>query len=89
MDQNKMSIEIEGKELIFETGKIARQANGSIMLHVGDTTILTTACATKTGSEEIDFLPLTSRLPRKITHRLGKHLVDLLKEKEDQNLKKF
>lgn len=47
-----------GKELIFETGKIAKQASGSVMLHCGETTILATACATPGPLEGADFLPL-------------------------------
>ena len=58
MERKKKTFEIEGKKITLETGKIARQANGSILLHQGDTTILTTACASKEAMEEIDFLPL-------------------------------
>ena len=58
MERNKISIDLNGKEIILETGKIAKQANGSVLLHAGDTTILSTACASKTSSEEVDFLPL-------------------------------
>ncbi len=58
IDDNKLIINLEGKELIFETGKIARQANGSVMLHCGETTLLSSACKSETASEEIDFLPL-------------------------------
>ena len=58
MKRKILKIEIEGRTLVFETGKIAKQANGSVMLHCGETTLLATACAPKTASEEIDFLPL-------------------------------
>ncbi|HRW58254.1 MAG TPA: polyribonucleotide nucleotidyltransferase [Chlamydiales bacterium] len=54
----QMTVEIDDKKLIFETGKIAKQANGSVMLHCGETTILSTACAKKTAEETVDFLPL-------------------------------
>ena len=57
-DQKHASVSVGGKEIIFETGKIARQANGSVMLRCGDTAILSTACMSKTASNEIDFLPL-------------------------------
>lgn len=58
MSHSKMSFTIEGKEITLETGKIARQANGSVLIHCGETTILATACATKEGLEDVDFLPL-------------------------------
>ena len=58
MDRNKISFTIEGKEIILETGLIAKQANGAVLLHVGDTTILSTVCASKKSLEDIDFLPL-------------------------------
>lgn len=58
---NKKHITIDlgnNKKLTFETGQIARQAHGSILLHCGDTTILATACASKLPLEDADFLPL-------------------------------
>ena len=58
MERKTKTFEIEGKEITLETGKIARQANGSVLLHCGDTTILTTACASKKSLEDVDFLPL-------------------------------
>ena len=48
-----------GKTLSLETGKIARQANGSIVIKYGKTTILCTATAKKTANPDIDFFPLT------------------------------
>ena len=58
MDKKKLSMTIAGKEIVLETGKIARQANGSVTLQSGDTVILATACASKTASTEMDFFPL-------------------------------
>lgn len=54
----QLHVSVGGKTLTFETGKIARQANCSIMLQCGETILLTTVCSAKTASEEIDFLPL-------------------------------
>ncbi len=53
-----LEIEVSGINLIFETGVLAKHANGSIILKANDTTILSTVCATKTASEEVDFFPL-------------------------------
>jgi polyribonucleotide nucleotidyltransferase len=58
MDKNRLTISVAGRELVFETGKIARQANGSVILTSGDTVILATACANKSVSPDIDFFPL-------------------------------
>ncbi len=53
-----ITIPVGNKTLKFETGKVARQANGSIMLHCGDTVVFASACAAPTASAEIDFFPL-------------------------------
>lgn len=58
MSHSTMEVEVAGQELIFETGKIARQANGSVVLRVEDTVVFSTACASSQGGENIDFLPL-------------------------------
>ena len=52
------SVTINGRELTFETGKIARQAKGAVTLRSGDTLLLGTACRSEKASEDIDFLPL-------------------------------
>ncbi|MCB1180613.1 MAG: polyribonucleotide nucleotidyltransferase [Chlamydiia bacterium] len=48
----------EGKQLQFETGKIARQANGAVLVRLGETIVFTSVCAEKTTAEDTDFLPL-------------------------------
>jgi polyribonucleotide nucleotidyltransferase len=58
MERKTKTFEIEGKKITLETGKIARQANGAILLHQGDTTILTTVCANNEVMADVDFLPL-------------------------------
>ena len=55
----KKEITWGGKKLSLETGQIARQANGSIILRSGDTIILATAVAAKKVNPETDFFPLT------------------------------
>jgi len=47
------------KKLILETGRVARQADGAVMLTCGDTVILATAVAAKQAKPDIDFFPLT------------------------------
>lgn len=58
MEKKTIEIPVGKKKLIFETGKIARQAGGAVVVHCEDTTVMATACASKTASSEIDFLPL-------------------------------
>src|SRR5689334_4009828 len=55
----KQTIQVGGKELTLETGKIAKQANGAVVLSCGDTMVLTTAVGTLKPREGIDFFPLT------------------------------
>jgi polyribonucleotide nucleotidyltransferase len=55
----KESIQLAGKELTIETGKMAKQADGSVVVRYGDTMVLVTACGGKSPREGIDFLPLT------------------------------
>ncbi len=53
-----LAISVGKKTLKFETGKIARQANGAVMLRCEDTVVFASACAAPTASSEIDFFPL-------------------------------
>jgi len=54
----KKEIEIGGKILSIETGKYAKQANGSVMVRYGDTMVLVTAVASKETKEDQGFFPL-------------------------------
>ncbi len=55
----KKSIITGGKEISIETGKLAKQADGSVVLRMGDTMILATVVAARDAKEGVDFLPLT------------------------------
>ena len=50
MHKETLTVTIGSKTLRFETGVVARQANGSVMLHCGETVILSTACAAPTAA---------------------------------------
>ena len=50
---------IQGKEIILETGHLAKQANGSVVLRCGETVLLATATMAKEPREGADFFPLT------------------------------
>jgi polyribonucleotide nucleotidyltransferase len=53
----RVSVEIEGKEISFETGKLAKQASGAVVVRAGDSMVLCTATAG--NLRDVDFLPLT------------------------------
>lgn len=50
---------VSGKEIVFETGRLAKQASGAVLVTCGETVVLVTAVAEKQGREGIDFFPLT------------------------------
>lgn len=58
MEINKFSIEVGGRSLIVESGKLAGLADGSVTVQYGDTVILATAVMSKNMREGIDFFPL-------------------------------
>jgi polyribonucleotide nucleotidyltransferase len=55
----KESIRLGDRDLMVETGRVARQANGSVIIRYGDTMLLCAATAANTPREGIDFFPLT------------------------------
>jgi len=59
MREISKSVEIDGKTLSFEIGKIAKQAGGSTVVRMGDTMVLVTACSSPDIRQGVDFLPLT------------------------------
>jgi polyribonucleotide nucleotidyltransferase len=52
-------ISIGRQSISIETGRLAKQADGSVVVRLGDTMVLVTACTASTAREGIDFLPLT------------------------------
>ncbi|NGX61938.1 MAG: Polyribonucleotide nucleotidyltransferase [Chlamydiae bacterium] len=68
----------EDKELIFETGKIAKQANGSVLLKMGETFLFASACGVLEPADEIDFLPLRVDYQEKFSS-VGKTLGGFIK----------
>ena len=52
-------LQIGSKTLSFETGKLAKQADGAVLVRFGDSVVLVTACRAANPRENIDFLPLT------------------------------
>src|SRR5579863_7823964 len=59
-DVSEVSVHLAGgKQLSFETGKLAKQAHGSVVVRIGETVVLATATANPDPREGIDFFPLT------------------------------
>jgi polyribonucleotide nucleotidyltransferase len=54
-----LSVEIAGREITFETGKLAKQADGAVVVREGDTVVLATAQGKTEAREGADFFPLT------------------------------
>ncbi|HXV78089.1 MAG TPA: polyribonucleotide nucleotidyltransferase [Candidatus Polarisedimenticolaceae bacterium] len=67
----RKEIEIGGKPLIVESGRLAKQADGAVTVRYGDTVVLVTAVSSATPREGVDFLPLTVDY-REATYAAGK-----------------
>jgi len=65
MNIQKVSTELGGKTLTIETGRLAKQAHGSVLVTYGETMALVTVCSAKKPKENIDFLPLTVEFAEK------------------------
>ncbi|HUF46258.1 MAG TPA: polyribonucleotide nucleotidyltransferase [Vicinamibacterales bacterium] len=59
MDIQRRDITLGSRTLSIETGKLAKQADGAVVMRSGDTMVLVTACHAAHARENIDFLPLT------------------------------
>ncbi len=62
----KVEAQIDGKIISIETGKLAKQASGSIVIQSGETVVLVTAVAGKENKPELGFLPLTIEYQEKL-----------------------
>ena len=70
-NEYKKEIELGGRNLVFETGKIARQADGAVMVTYGETMVMCTAVGAKNPRADLDFFPLTVNYQEK-TFAAGK-----------------
>ncbi len=64
-DIKKVSTEMGGKTLTIETGKLAKQADGAVLVSYGDTRVLVTACSAAEPKPNADFFPLTVEFAEK------------------------
>ncbi len=65
------SMELAGRTLTVDVGRVAAQANGSVFMHYGDTVVLSTATASEKPREGIDFFPLSVEYEEKL-YSVGK-----------------
>ncbi|MDY3919570.1 MAG: polyribonucleotide nucleotidyltransferase [Candidatus Limivivens sp.] len=65
------SMELAGRTLTVDVGRVAKQANGAAFMHYGDTTVLSTATASDKPREGIDFFPLSVEYEEKM-YAVGK-----------------
>ncbi|MFC1545827.1 polyribonucleotide nucleotidyltransferase [Pseudomonadota bacterium] len=72
-DVNTTKATVGGREISFETGRVARQAGGSVLAQVGDVVVHVAATAAKTPLQGVDFLPLTVHYQEK-TYAAGRFL---------------
>ena len=70
-DVKKVELEWAGKNLTIETGKIARQADASVIVTYGGTTVMTNVVAAKKAKPDMDFFPLTVNYQEKF-YSVGK-----------------
>ena len=71
MAYKSFSMELAGKTLTVDVGRVAKQANGAALMHYGDTTVLCTATASEKPREGIDFFPLSVEFEEKM-YSVGK-----------------
>ena len=79
----KKEIEVAGKKISLETGKVARQADGAIIASCGETVILATVVGAKKVNPDMDYFPLSVNYQENIM-LVEKFQVDILKEKQDR-----
>ena len=56
---HRVSYTLAGQELILETGRLAKQANGAVYAQFGGSAVIATACASSDAREGLDFVPVT------------------------------
>lgn len=71
MAKQEFHLDFCGRGITVETGEIAKQADGAVIIRYGDTVTLSTACASNQANEGIDFFPLTVSFEEKL-YSVGK-----------------
>ena len=79
---NKEELEVNGKKLTLETGKVARQADGAIIASLGETVVIATVVGAKKLKDEQDYFPLSVNYQEKF-YAAGKIPGGYFKRKQD------
>ena len=58
LERKSITVSVDGKNIVFETGKVARQASGAVIVRCGDTIVFNSACGAAEASESANFFPL-------------------------------
>lgn len=66
METTEVKVKLGDKELLIQTGKLAKQANASVTVRYGDTMVLVTTTASREAREDIDYFPLTVDFEEKL-----------------------
>ena len=73
-------MELAGRTLRVDVDRVAKQANGAVLMHYGDTTVLCTSTASEKPRDGIDFFPLSVEYNERL-YLSEKSREDLIKEK--------
>jgi polyribonucleotide nucleotidyltransferase len=71
IEMHTFEVDLDGKKITLETGRIARQANGAVVVRSGDSAVLVTACSAEEAKPGAGFFPLTVDY-REYTYAAGK-----------------
>lgn len=86
LKRTTVSVNVDGKEITFETGKIARQAGGAVLVRLGDTLVFNSACAAPEANPDASFFPLRVDYQEKFSSA-GKTLGGFIKREGKQSEK--
>lgn len=86
LKRTTVSVNVDGKEITFETGKIARQAGGAVLVRLNDTLVFNSACAADKAAEDASFFPLRVDYQEKFSSA-GKTLGGFIKREGKQSEK--
>ena len=96
----RFEMELAGRTLMVDVNRVAKQANGAVLMHYGDTTVLCTATASEKPRDGIDFFPLSveynerlyavGKIPGGFNKREGKEnfLVSVIPHTKEQTVLK-
>ena len=85
----KKEIEVAGKKISLETGKVARQADGAVIATCGETVVLATVVGAKKVNPDVDYFPLSVNYQEKYYAAVNrrKKLLDYLKRNKVDSYK--